>query len=270
MALFGGRKRGEPWKELGDFELPQFSETTLQALDVLRSEESAANEVADVISRDPGLSVRVLSMVNSAAFGARIEVEDLAHATQLVGRAALERLIISLAVKDALPADAPGLKGGNFWQVAMRRGLIARRLAGVLCPAEANMCFTAAMLSDMAVPLLALRVGKPYADVLARRDAGEAELCELEFDTFGWDHAQVGAWMSEQWELPDAMTASIRVHHSGEAPRDPVALAGLLDEVDPEKDASRVAEIGAEDWDTRAAALEAEIFSALEEAESKR
>ncbi len=126
------------------------------------------------------------------------------------------------------------------------------------------------MLSDMAVPLLAMRMGKEYGEVLARRDAGEGELCELELDAFGWDHAEVGAWMSEQGERPEALTHSSRAHHAGGTPRDPVALAGMLDETDPDKDARRIAEIGAEDWETRAAPLEAQMLEALEEAETER
>lgn len=268
MGLFGGRKRAKPWEDLEGFELPRFSVTTLQVLEALRCEQSAADAVAEVIERDPGLSVRVLGLVNSAAFGARSEVSGLAHAVQLVGRSSLERLVISLAVQDALPADAPGVNGAHFWQMSSRRGAVARQLAAALCPSEASMQFTAAMLSDMAVPLLALRMTQEYGEVLARRDAGEGELWELEAEAFGWDHAEVGAWMCDQWALPEALSASIRGHHSADGPRDPVALAGMLDEADPEKDADRVAGVAAAEWDADPDALEQRILDGLGNAEA--
>jgi HD-like signal output (HDOD) protein len=269
MAIFGGRKRTKPWQDLEGFELPRFSDTTLQILEVLRSEQGAADAVAEVIERDPGLSVRVLGMVNSAGFGARSEVGGLAHAIQLVGRASLERLVISLAVEDALPSNAPGVNGARFWQLSARRGAVARQLAAALCPSEASMHFTAAMLSDMAVPLLALRITDEYGEVLARRDAGEGELQELELEAFGWNHAEAGAWMCDQWELPKALSDLIRDHPPADGPRGPVALAGMLDEVDPEKDAGRVAEIGGADWDTPPDLLEQRILDALSNAETE-
>ena len=119
MGLFGGRKRARPWEDLEGFELPRFSATTLQVLEALRCEEGDADTVAEVIERDPGLSVRVLGMVNSAAFGARSEVTGLAHAVQLVGRSALERLVISLAVGRRFRERFPG--GPGMQRPGMRR-----------------------------------------------------------------------------------------------------------------------------------------------------
>jgi HD-like signal output (HDOD) protein len=266
MAVFGRRKRGKPWEDVSGFELPHFSATTLQTLEVLRSEENDAADAVQVLSKDPGLSVRVLRLVNSASFGARRAVEDLGHAVQLVGRASLESLVISFAVKDALPSDPPGIDGSRFWQTAARRAAVARSLAQVLCPAEASAQFTAALLADMVVPLLALRMGGEYTELLDRAEAGAGELGSLELEAFGWHHPEVGAWMCEQWELPDGMALSIRAHHAVEPPRDPTALASLLERADSEEEVGRVAELAAEEWNQEAAALEKRIFEALENA----
>jgi HD-like signal output (HDOD) protein len=267
MAIFGRRKRAKPWEDVSGFDLPHFSATTLQTLEVLRSQENDATDAVKVLCQDPGLSVRVLRMVNSASFGARRAVENLGHAVQMVGRASLESLVISLAVKDALPSDPPGVDGHRFWRMAARRAAIARSLAQVLCPAEASAQFTAALLADMAIPLLALRMGGEYTELLGRAEAGAGELGTLELEAFGWHHAEVGAWMCEQWELPAGMARCIRAHHAGEPPRDPTALASLLERADPEEEVGRVAELAAEEWNQEAAALEALIFQALQNAE---
>jgi HD-like signal output (HDOD) protein len=151
--------------------------------------------------------------------------------------------------------------------MAARRAAVARSLAQALCPAEASAQFTAALLADMAIPLLALRMGGEYTELLGRAEAGAGELGTLELEAFGWHHAEVGAWMCEQWELPDGMTRCIRAHHAGEPPRDPTALASLLETADPEEEAGRVAELAAEEWNQEAAALEALICEALQNAE---
>ncbi len=266
MALFS-RKKGKPWEDVDGFDLPNFPETTMRTLDVLRKDGTDAAAAAEAVGEDPGLSVRVLRMVNAPGFGLRGQVEDLAHACQLVGLTALESLVISLAVQDALPSHAPGLDSARFWALAARRGAVAKRVASLIRPTHASLHYTAALLSDMAVPLLAERGGKAYGEVLARYRAGEGPLAKLERETFGWDHAEAGAWMCEKWGLPETITSSIREHHAAEAPEDAVALAGQLDEVDPEKDASRVAELAAGAWEVEASHVEEHILDALAKAE---
>ncbi len=262
MALFGRKKRAVRESDLEGFELPSFSASALNTLQVLRSEEGDATDVAAALAPDPGLTVRVLRMVNSAGFGARRPVDDLAHAVQLVGRASLESLVISAAARDALPTEVSGLDLSSFWAEASQRAAWARALARDLAPEHASLAFAAALLSNMAVPLLAQQRGKPYAEILARSGAGDGALFELEIDAFGWSHAEVGAWMCERWELPQVMADFVRGHHDEGPSPCPVALASLLEGVDPEKDAPQVAALVAE----RTGADEEETLERMREA----
>ena len=63
------------------------------------------------------------------------------------------------------------------------------------------------------------------------------------------------------------MARCIRAHHAGEPPRDPTALASLLERVHSEEEVGRVARLAAEEWNQEAAALEKRIFEALESAD---
>lgn len=72
--------------------------------------------------------------------------------------------------------------------------------------------------------------------------------------------------MCEQWELPDGMARCIRAHHADDPPRDPTALASLLETTVSEERVGRVAALAAEEWGQEAAALERRIYEALENA----
>ena len=107
MGVFFGKKKSKgsaaPEQWISDFELPHFPGAVFRALEVIRNEASTLEEIAEALHADPAVSVRVLKLVNSAAFGMRQAVEDLAQAAHILGRSAVEELVISVAVRSALP-----------------------------------------------------------------------------------------------------------------------------------------------------------------------
>ena len=156
--------RADPKKALkgvmGDYVLPSFPSLTMQVLERIREEDSSVSSVVEALALDPGLSVRVLAMANSAALTSRQRVDDVTHAVAMLGMASLESLVLAVAVKGALPSPpCPGFEPKRFWLAAARRATTCQALARLLHPATSSVCFTAALLQDMAVPLLA-RTGR--------------------------------------------------------------------------------------------------------------
>lgn len=198
---------------VGDFELPTFSSVAVSTLSLLREEGDMA-EIAKRLMADPGLTVRMLRTVNSAAFGMRSEVTNLQHAVSLLGRARVEALVLTAAVGGALPA-MQDINARAFWRTSARRACLARGIATQVRPAESIECFTAGLLQDMAIPVLARSHADRYPALFAEAEADPAiHLEELERDAFGYDHAQVGAVMAETWALPDGLVTAIASHHT--------------------------------------------------------
>ena len=235
-------------KEVFDgYSLPTFPAVYLEALRQIRDTSSTAAALADVLASDPGLTARLLGTVNSAAFGLRSPVASVHHAVSMLGRAHIESMLISLASHSALPADScEGFEPDRFWLAAARRASTARAFADRVNPAERSECFTAALLSDMAVPVLCRRKGADYARILQRSHDGEGELPELEQAAFGWDHAQIAALMCDEWGFPELIAGAIASHHGASDPDvrelPPVSLAALIPEVDGDRGVAAVAE----------------------------
>jgi HD-like signal output (HDOD) protein len=91
--------------------------------------------------------------------------------------------------------------------------LFARALAKLLGQSDAEDAFAAALLQDMAVPLLAKEFPSEYLKLLEARRQGE-RLSELERATFGWTHAEIGGQMARKWKLPDETARLIERHTS--------------------------------------------------------
>jgi len=90
MLGFFKRKKLDPKRRLaeslGELELPSFSTMTVSALRLLRDPKSSTAAIAEAIESNPGVVVRLLRMVNSAAYGLAQRVDRVGHAVNLLGR----------------------------------------------------------------------------------------------------------------------------------------------------------------------------------------
>ena len=62
---------------LSGYQLPSFSSAVINVLGMLRDPESAMNDIAKQLEIDPGMHVKVLKTVNSAAFGLTTKVANI-------------------------------------------------------------------------------------------------------------------------------------------------------------------------------------------------
>ena len=127
------RKNQDPKEELrellGQYELPTFSSSMVDLLRLLRDPEIPMAEVASRVEMDPGLTVRILRLINSAGFGLMTEVSNLQHAVSLLGRSRLESLVLTFAATEGISVQMDGLDSTRFWGAAARRATLARVLA---------------------------------------------------------------------------------------------------------------------------------------------
>jgi len=200
---------------LGDYELPSFSGTVMNVLATLRNPDFSMTEVAEQLQADPGLHVKILKTVNSAAFGLSTRVSNLHHAVTLLGRSRLETIVLSQAVNGVLPTvEFPFFDMRQFWVSAARRASLARALAHHLHPTTQVESFTAGLLQDMALPVLITIKPKEYRIIMRRwKTEKESWLDTLEREALGYDHPMIGALMAEVWGLPEYLIIALSGHH---------------------------------------------------------
>jgi len=236
------RRNTDPHAELkrvlGSYQLPPFSGVVVEALRVLRNPEATSADIAKVLSADPRLSIDILRMANSAYTGAAREIESLGQAISMLGRSAVEALVLAIGVREVLPnPTVTGFDRVRFWTAAARRATAAQAFAGHMHPASQMESFTASLLQDLGVPVLARQKGEEYGAVLNAWHHGDGELASLEQSEFGWDHSEVGGWLCDGWGLPDRLVAAIGTHHApkpeeGDDCPPAVALVSFLGETE--------------------------------------
>lgn len=223
---------------LAGAQLPALPQSAIRLLELSQDPSNGPTEFTAPIEADPGLTSQILKFVNSSYFGFSREITSIKHAIALVGI----RTIKNFALWTAVFSLMPNPKCGPFdlkllWQDSLRRGLFARAMGKLLNAPDPDELFSAALLQDMAIPVLAKEMSAVYAKLLEYRREGAVRLSDLERKYFGWTHAEAGAQVAKQWRLPAEfvdlighhceadVTEPARTQHPG---RLAVALSSLL------------------------------------------
>lgn len=258
---------------LGDVELPSFPGVILDALDTIREPNVSASAVADALQPDPGATINLLRLVNSAAFGPSKPVTSVSQAVAIAGLGTVESMLMAIGIKVALPnVDVEGLDQKRFWRAAAHRGTVAKTIANELHPSTAGESFTAGLLLDMAIPMLAVQ-RTDYRPLLLEWHGGGDDLHTLEAEKFGWSHDHVAARMCDEWELPAPIREAVGGHHGDaqyEAPPGVALCAPFREIVDPDV-IDRVVSMAEDDFnlkpDLTVALLERAAVDAVEVAQ---
>jgi HD-like signal output (HDOD) protein len=194
-------------------QLPALPQSAIKLLELSRDPDNGPTEFAAPIEADPGLAGQILKFVNSSYFGFSHEISSVKMAITLVGIRTIKNFSLWSAVFSLMPNPKCGpfdLK--NLWQDSLRRALFARAVGKLLGLKEAEEAFSAALLQDMAVPLLAKELPNDYLALLESRHDGQARLSDLEQQRFGWNHAQAAAKMARAWKMPEGFANLVERH----------------------------------------------------------
>jgi len=256
---------------LKGYELPSFPAVVMQILQKIRSPYSSAATIAESLSLDPGISVKLLQIANSAAFSPTKRVENLTQAIALVGISQLESLVLGVGVSKGMPNQACQWHDpAAFWLTSAKRAILASELARYLCPAKESECFTAAFLQDLALPFLACHRSDLYDPILKTWHLEGGDLAELEREHFDWDHTEVASWICAEWGLPENIAAAIRGHHGEDIPDykalAPVRLVSILREEESNSGVDELIEAAVNEYGLNQEVARAMIDPAFEKA----
>jgi HD-like signal output (HDOD) protein len=193
--------------------LPVLPATVARVQEALGDVSISPKEVAQTISTDPALAVKVLSVANSPAYGFASQVQTIELAVALLGLRETYAIVLSAAVLNLFDVKKR-FDYGHFWEEAMNTAGAARILARCCAKNKEGGAFTAGLLHDIGRIALLEVAPDLYAKVPARL-AGD-ELTAAEHKVLGIAHAEAGYELAVHWSLPKPLALAIRHHHHPE------------------------------------------------------
>ncbi|MFN8110631.1 MAG: HDOD domain-containing protein [Thermoleophilia bacterium] len=173
-------------------------------------------EVAELIERDPGMSAKILQLVNSAFFGLPRAITELTAAVSYLGTSTLRGLVVSFSVMNGdLGADGDALMA-EVQRSGVAVAAVARAICGRLSLGFGAEAFVAGLVHDVGRMVLAGLPGNRYDEVLRECAAGSS-LCDAERRVLGATHAEVGGYLLGLWGLPLGVVEAVVHHHDPRA-----------------------------------------------------
>jgi HD-like signal output (HDOD) protein len=215
VSEFQLTKLQELFQENNDFQIPSLPGIFYQFKHAIDDPESSFDEIGGIIGNDPGLTLRILKIVNSAFFGFPQKVETVSHAISIIGREQLNDLVLSTVVMDQFKnINQSSLNMESFWRHSIACGLSARNLAFLKGENDSERFFVAGLLHDIGRLIICIKLPFKVLEVSLRIKSKGETLDQAEMEAMGFNHADVGRELIRNWQLPKTLQEAIGFHHN--------------------------------------------------------
>jgi len=184
--------------------------------ELLAAEQRYAGQISEVIRRDPGLTARMLRLVNSAHFGLAHKVTNLEEAVFFVGVRQVRELAMMTPVIDDFKR-LTGSKDSNWrdlWKHCIATAMVTKELMLATPEPGDDLDYVAGLVHDVGWIVLGTVFPDHYHEILRRLQAGATAARHVENDVLGCDHAQLGAIYLKTQELSASLVLATQYHHA--------------------------------------------------------
>lgn len=199
----------------GAIEIASLPEVFLRVNEMIDSPRYSAADISTVISSDPGLTARLLKIVNSAFYSFPSQIDSISRAITIIGTRELRDLILATSVVrvfKGIPNDLVTMD--DFWRHSICCGLAARALATKRGERLVERFFVAGLLHDIGSLLIYRKIPELAREALLRCQHNDTPLYRVEQDIMGFDHAAVGGEILRKWKLPEHLQEAVEFHHT--------------------------------------------------------
>jgi HD-like signal output (HDOD) protein len=199
-------------ERIGD--IPSLPIVFTRVNEAVNNPRSSIADIGKIISEDPGLSVRLLRIVNSALYGFPSKIETISRAVTIVGTQQLRDLALATTVIKLFRGISQELVDmESFWRHSVACGIASRVLATFRREANVERFFAAGILHDIGRLLICLKEPELTYEALTRAKASGEPLYRVEAEVLGFDHSAIGGTLVQAWKLPASLEEVLTYHH---------------------------------------------------------
>ena len=188
--------------------------------------EATVNVVVNVIARDPGMTAKVLQLVNSDFFCYGQKVSNINEAVRLLGVEVIRNLVLSIDIFSCNDLFLPNTNLSaefteSLWRHSLCTAVLAQQISYVELSNKENKefvddAFAVGLLHDIGISVLCMN-DENYIDSCIKRSIVEGlPLWQIERSVLSITHAEIGAYLLGLWGLPDTIIEGVLYHHHPE------------------------------------------------------
>ena len=193
--------------------------------EAVNNPRSSMKDISDIIIDDPGLTSRLLQLVNSAFYGFPSKIDTVSRALSIVGTQQIRDLALATSIMSlfkGIPEDLVSME--SFWKHSVACGLAAKILATYRrCEMNVERFFAAGIIHDIGRLIIYKKIPESAREMILRCKANRELLYLVEKEVIGFNHSDLGSVLVRFWNLPPSLEEVVAYHHSPrEARRYPI------------------------------------------------
>ncbi len=218
--------------------LPTPPAVAAQVISLAQKPEVSMGDLAETITCDASLTTKILRVANSPMYAQRRQCANLHQALVVLGINAAVTLSLGFSLLPMLRRSPKENKHLSYvWKRCVLSAVSARVLAQRSKLQGTEEAFLSSLLQDIGI----MAIDRIQPDFYQSCDAffhDHHQLRSYETQQLGGDHSEVGAWLLENWGLPNYLQENIAASHKldYELPDEPdrqklarcVALSGMV------------------------------------------
>jgi diguanylate cyclase (GGDEF)-like protein/putative nucleotidyltransferase with HDIG domain len=198
-----------------DKELPGFAQVMAKMLTLCNDPNAAIEDVAKLVETDPGITIKILSIVNSAYFNLRSRISAISDAVLFLGIDEIKKICLGVTFFETM------VKSGRenhfdrtfFWRHCLCVASLSQTIAEQIGYPHPGDAYTAGLLHDFGRIVLDRSGRVNYADFCKNAVNCTGTLVEEEREIIGIGHDDLGAYYAHRWGFPQKLCLAIQYHH---------------------------------------------------------
>ena len=198
---------------------------------VINNPDATAKELVEIILTDPPLAANVLRLVNSAYCAPKNKIADIQQAVIFIGFEALKELALNQKVCEIFKRglNINGYSRVRLWKHSVAVALFSKMIYRREFVLRGENAYAVGLLHDLGIIIEDQFQNEILTHILETATTRNIALISAEQEALGYDHAQIGMALAENWKLPAEIAMGIGYHHNpGQAPDDFVQLTRVL------------------------------------------
>ena len=194
--------------------LPTPQGVGLRILRITQADDFSIEEIGHAIMADPALTGRLLKLANSVQSGSAEPIVSIADATVRLGVRAVRNVALGLSFVSANRSGAcEGFDYERFWSMSLARAISAQSVSRRKRSGSASEAHVLGLLGEIGYLALASVYPREYSEILAVHPRANASaLGRAERERFDIDHTEVGAYLLEEWGLPQTYCQALQTY----------------------------------------------------------
>lgn len=198
--------------------LPSLRSVDSALQEMLNDDTRYTEQISEVIRRDPGLTVRLLRLVNSAYYSLSSPVNSIEEAVFYLG----VRQIRQLALLTPVIEDFQKLTGRTpfawreLWRHCIGVAILTREVTSAVHCSDDEAGYVAGLLHDVGKLAMAASFPAHFVEIQRRMGEGATDLLAVETKILGISHPELGAIYLQHHNLPEMMIEAVQFHHAPE------------------------------------------------------